>query len=300
MTDQQLVGGIEFGGTKTIMAVGDRNGHILNHECMPTGAPSSLVRSIGDYFAKQTALLGPVSAIGAGAFGPVVIDRRAPDFGHLLQTNKPGWSGFGLHSALSAATGHDVELVTDVGAAAIGEAMKGALRDTALGVYLTVGTGIGGAIICGGRPLPAMLHPELGHLPMKRPVGDDWPSTCAFHDDCAEGLAAGPAIAGRFGQPLNAFDSGSPQVELVADYLGQLCASLTLTLSPHRIVVGGGVAKAPGLLQLTGKAMRRHLNGYAVKGTEDPAFICAPALGDQAGIVGALLAASISANFVER
>jgi fructokinase len=292
MIEQPIVGGIELGGTKTVVAVGYPDGTIINCRSLPTAEPHLLVEQIADYFKEQASMIGALSAVGAGAFGPIVLDSTADDYGCLLGTNKAGWSGFPLHKALTTALGMPVALVTDVGAAGIGEARLGALRTTELGLYLTVGTGIGGAIICGGRPLPAMLHPELGHLPLQRQAQDTAASLCKFHSACAEGLAAGPAIEARFGLALSHFGRDSAQVALVADYLGQLCAALTLTISPQRIVIGGGVMKTAGLFAHTQAAMHRHLNGYAANGTQQSDFICPPLLGDHAGITGAILAAN--------
>lgn len=119
--------------------------------------------------------------MGVGAFGPIVLDRAAPDYGCLLATNKPGWPGFDLDSALRGAIGLPIALFTDVGAAAIGEARLGALRDVRLGVYLTIWNGIGGAIVLDGKVLPSALHPEMGHLALLRHKDDASPSTCRFH-----------------------------------------------------------------------------------------------------------------------
>jgi fructokinase len=229
--------------------------------------------------------------LGVGAFGPIVLDRSAPDYGCLLQTNKPGWSGFDLANGLRSVCGIAPYIVTDVAAAGIAEARLGALRNSAIGVYLTVGTGIGGAIICGGEPLPALLHPEMGHISLKRHADDAAPSTCRFHDSCAEGLAAGPAILKRFGQSLSHFAEGGRQHQMVADYLGQLCASLVLTLSPQRIILGGGVGKTPGLVTAAQAAMVHHLAGYAPTAIAAEDFICSPHFGQDAGITGALLLA---------
>lgn len=285
MPDTRLVGGIELGGTKTVLAVGLPDGRIVRRETIATRDPDTVMNEACTFFRAA----GPVHAVGVGAFGPVVIDPAHNAYGRLLETNKPGWSGFDLLGALTRALGVPAELVTDVGAAAIGEARLGALQSAALGIYLTVGTGIGGAIVCNGALLPAMLHPEMGHIALRRLADDGVTSTCRFHSDCAEGLAAGPAIIRRFGQSLSHFAEAGHERLLIAAYLGQLCANLVLTLSPHRIVMGGGVSQTPGLIPLVGEAMRRHLGGYAVAGTDAPEFLCLPELGQDAGITGALL-----------
>lgn len=283
-----LVGGIELGGTKVVAAVGRADGSIVSACTIPTTEPAALVERLVAFFHDHPQR---ISAVGVGAFGPVIVDPAAEHYGHLLETNKPGWSGFDLAGALAAGLKVPVRLLTDVGAAGLGEARFGALADTALGVYLTVGTGIGGAILCHGLPLPAMLHPEMGHVRLERQPGDDLVSTCRFHADCAEGLAAGPAIMARFGKSLSQCSPGGPEQLLIAEYLGQLCAQLVFLLSPQRIVIGGGVGQTPGLIRATHAAMVNRLGGYATHGIQQPDYICAPTLGKDAGIIGALLCA---------
>ena len=153
MAEQRLVGGIELGGTKTLVAVGFDDGRILASTSLPTVAPEVLVPRIAAFLRVQQAALGPIEALGVGAFGPIVVDRNAPSYGTLLQTNKPGWSDFNLAAALHSAIGLAPEIVTDVAAAGIAEAALGSLRMTQIGIYLTIGTGIGGAIIKAGAEL---------------------------------------------------------------------------------------------------------------------------------------------------
>lgn len=293
MPEKRLVGGIELGGTKSLVAVGYDDGTILERASLPTVAPELHVPQIAAFFNSQRVRLGPIEALGVGAFGPIVVAQHASNYGTLLQTNKPGWSDFDLASALRSAIGLAPNIVTDVAAAGIAEAAMGALSETELGIYLTVGTGIGGAIICHGKPLPALLHPEIGHIAIQRHTTDDASSTCRFHPNCAEGLAAGPAILARFGQSLSHFPPGSAEHALIADYLGQLCANLVLTLSPHRIVMGGGVSKTLGLVSATHTSMLTHLGGYAPKEVESEQFLCVPHLGQDAGIVGSLCVAGL-------
>jgi fructokinase len=289
MADRKLYGAIEFGGTKIVLAIGDSNGTIVLQEVIPTQAPGLVMPRIKAFFTRSNrSLVG----LGVGAFGPVVVDTDAPDYGRLLVTNKPGWSGFDLVGALGDTIGLPIALFTDVGAAAIGEARLGRLRDARLGVYLTVGTGIGGAILLDGNVLPGALHPEMGHIALLRHPDDPVQSLCQFHANCAEGLAAGPAIIARFGEPLNRFANAGKEHMLIADYLGQLCANLVLTISPHRIVIGGGVGQTPGLLPLVGNSMLLHLGGYAQQHASGEDFLAQPELGQNAGIVGALIGAS--------
>lgn len=290
MPDPAYHGAIELGGTKIVLAVGQADGRILQRTSVATVDPAAVMPQIGEFFRNCGHRL---AGIGVGAFGPIVLDPAAPNYGHLLQTNKPGWSGFDLVGALEQLLQLPVALVTDVGAAAIAEAHLGALRAAPLGVYLTVGTGIGGAIVLDGRVLPATLHPEMGHIALARAAEDQVPSRCQFHAHCAEGLAAGPAISARFGRTLSDCAEGGPEHQLIADYLGQLCANIVLTLSPHRLVLGGGVGQTPGLLPRIAQAMTRHLGGYASGPASQAGYLRAPELGQNAGIVGALLCGAL-------
>jgi fructokinase len=289
MTDARLYGGIELGGTKTVFAIGTGEGRIIARHTVPTRAPEAVIADAAGFFAASG---HTIAALGVGAFGPIVIDPAAPDYGQLCETNKPGWSGFDLVGALAQAMPVPLHLVTDVGAAAMGEARSGALRGHTIGVYLTVGTGIGGAIVAGGQILPALLHPEMGHITLRRLPDDTGPSTCAFHEACAEGLAAGPAIAARFGKSLDHFAPDSREFALIAGYLGQLCAQIVLMLSPQRIVLGGGVGGAPGIIEAVHRAMVDELGRYGPQAVAAPDYVTAPALGQDAGIAGALVCAA--------
>lgn len=287
MAETGLYGGIELGGTKTLVAVGDAEGRMFARATLPTTSPDVLLPQIAAFFADHSAGRD-LAGLGVGAFGPIVIDPAADDYGHLLETNKPGWSGFDLVCGLQGMCNAPITLVTDVAAAGVAEARLGALRGVDLGIYLTVGTGIGGAVLYRGQVLPALLHPEMGHLPILAHPDDPAGSICRFHNNCAEGLAAGPAIMARFGASLSEFTTGGPEHELIADYLGQLCATLVLALSPQGIVIGGGVGKTPGLVDAVHAAMLRQLGGYAGRSAAYEGFLRAPALDQDAGIVGAL------------
>lgn len=294
MSSSQIYAGIELGGTKTIAAIGKKDGAVIESARFATVEPEKLIEQVCSYLIGRASTLGEIAGLGVGAFGPIVLDESSPKFGVLLGTNKPGWGGFNLAAALQDRIDAPMSLVTDVAAAGIGEAKFGNLRGIDLGLYLTIGTGIGGALIHNGKPLASLLHPEMGHVPLVRQKGDLAPSLCDFHPNCAEGLAAGPAIAARFGAELSSLAPTGPEYALVADYLGQLLASLQLVASPQRVVIGGGVSQAAGLLELVRAAMKRHLASYVDCGLDDPGFIVPPRLAGEAGVVGALAAGVIA------
>lgn len=284
-----VYGGIEAGGTKWVCAVADAGGHVLATEVIPTSTPETTIGAVVRFFGDRR----PLAAIGIGTFGPVDVRPGSPTYGHILATPKPGWANTDVVSPLRAALGVPVRLDTDVNAAALGEWRRGA--GTGLGslAYLTVGTGIGlGAVVNGGL-VHGLLHPEFGHIRVPHdPVRDPFAGSCPFHGDCLEGLASGEAMRRRWGRPAERLDD-EPAWSLEAEYIALAIVNLTYTLSPERIVVGGGVAKHPSLLP----GVRERLLGLAARYPGPPLptgpdamneYVTAPSLGDHAGVIGAV------------
>jgi fructokinase len=282
--------GIETGGTKTVARLVRRDGTIVADLRWPTTTPEAACMSITG-FVRSHAEVGRLAGAGMAAFGPIILDSNA-DSGRVLETPKPGWTGSNLRRDLSEQLGIAVAVDTDVNAAAIAEQAIGAGRGCSSLAYMTIGTGIGAGLALSGKSLRGALHPELGHIRLVRADGDHFVSTCPYHGDCAEGLAAGPAVQRRLaGSTLDK----RPEIrDLVAGYLGQLVAAIVLAWSPHRVVIGGGLGSAPGLVGAIGKAYRDTLGGYGVGPCAlSPGFLASAALTD-AGLEGALLMAGIS------
>jgi fructokinase len=212
----------------------------------------------------------------------------------LLRTPKAGWADFDLRAGLARRFQVPLAIDTDVNAAALAEQQAGAARGSRSVAYVTVGTGIGGGLAIDGRTLRGALHPEVGHMRLRRRAGDRHISTCAFHDDCAEGLAAGPAVARRLGG-RGSLPEAPEVMETVAGYLGDLAANLVLAWSPHRMVFGGGVMAAPGLIEKIRQAMRAAIGNYEVIGPSQSDFLVPASLSD-AGLEGALLLARIAGH----
>lgn len=279
-----LVGAVELGGTKINVATGTGPNDVCASATIPTTTPEATLDAVADFLQAQAGL----AAIGIGSFGPVCLDRAAENWGDITATTKPGWSDTPVARMIGAATGLPVAFDTDVNAAALGEYRWGAIAGCGVGLYLTVGTGIGGGVIVDGTPLHGLVHPELGHI---RIVRDDrsFAGVCPFHGDCFEGLASGPAIAARLGVSLSESEPGGPGRAAIFDAIGQGLAAYVLTLSPHRIVVGGGVSKAPGFHAEAAARMRYWLAGYVPdKAIASAHFIVPPALGDRAGVLGGM------------
>ncbi len=283
--------GIETGGTKTVARLALRDGTIVAHQRWATTTPEAACLSITG-FVRSNAEVGHLAGAGMAAFGPMLLDRDG-DAGRVLATPKPDWTGSNLRRDLSDRLGITVAVDTDVNAAAIAEQAIGAGRGCASLAYLTVGTGIGAGLALSGKSLRGAMHPEFGHLMLVRAGGDHFASTCPYHADCAEGLAAGPAVQRRLdGSTLD----HRPEIrDLVAGYLGQLVAAIVLAWSPHRIVIGGGLGSAPGLVDAIRRAYPATLGSYGVGPSAlAPGFI-APASLPDAGLEGALLMAGIFA-----
>jgi fructokinase len=287
--------GVETGGTTVVCAAAAGPTEIVEQVSVPTTTPQRTLAEVAAFVARHRAA-GGLDAVGVGAFGPVDLDPHSRTFGVLGATPKRGWAGTRLLDPIREAAGCPVALETDVTAAALGEQRHGAgvgLRDLA---YVTVGTGIGLGAIVDGRPLHGTAHPEAGHLSVRRHPTDDFAGVCRLHGDCLEGLASGPAVAARWGRPAEALgDLLEPAVPVEASYLAQLVAAVLYVLSPARVVLGGGVAQMPGLLD----AVRRHAADLLAGAlgdhpASDPSsgFLTQPALGSRAGVVGALVLAA--------
>jgi fructokinase len=205
--------------------------------------------------------------------------------GFITDTPKPGWSRVDVAGTFRRALRVPVTIETDVNSAAFAEERWGAGIGCDPVVYVTVGTGIGGGAIVHGRPLHGATHPEMGHMRVPRHPDDPFPGACPFHGDCLEGLASGAAIRVRRGLPGEALTVDDPVWALEARYLALGLANIVTMLSPRRIIVGGGVMRQPSLLERVRGEMRALLAGY-VRMPEG--LVVPPALGDRAGVLGAL------------
>ncbi|HME37928.1 MAG TPA: ROK family protein [Steroidobacteraceae bacterium] len=304
MTDERrFFGGVEAGGTKFVCAVGDERGKIHADVRFPTTDPISTLGKVRAFLEEHSSRFGKLAGIGVGSFGPVELDRTGARYGFIGPTPKPGWSGTDIVGTLARAFSCPIGFDTDVNAAALAEHRWGSARDVKNLVYVTIGTGIGGGVIVDGAPIHGLMHPEIGHIyPRRHALDLAFDGVCPFHGDCLEGVASGPAILARTGASLQQLDEAHPQWEIEADYLGQLCAQLVVTLSPQRIVMGGGVMSQARLLPLVRRRMQRWLGGYIdrdqlLAGIDR--YVVPPELGVHAGVLGALAlamdaAASIS------
>jgi fructokinase len=296
---EALYGCLEAGGTKFLCAVGTPGQPWLERTWIVTETPVPTMNATIAFFKASRARHGPMAAIGVASFGPLQLDPRAPDWGALQRTPKKGWSGVSPAASLRAEFAIPVGLDTDVNAAAMAEAAEMADGDRSTLVYVTVGTGIGGGAVIGGLPVHGFRHPEMGHIvPPRHPLDQDFPGVCPHHGGCIEGLASGPAILARWGQKLSDLAADHPAHEIAAWYLAHLAVAVMSVLSPNRIVLGGGVMNTPGLLQRVRAQAARFNAGYFAENADVAEIIRGPVLGQEAGLIGALLLARRAAGQV--
>ncbi len=282
-----LYGAIEAGGTKWMCAVGTGPDQIAAHTTFPTTTPAETLGHAIDFLRPHT-----IDALGVGSFGPVDVHHSSPTWGYITTTPKPGWVNTDVAPMLQQTLGVPVHFDTDVNTAALGEHRWGAAQGLDTFTYFTVGTGIGGGVLANGKLLHGVLHPESGHmrLPHDR-VRDPFPGVCPFHGDCWEGLASGPALDRRWGQRGETLPADHPAWELEAHYLALALVNVICVLSPQRIIMGGGVMQQSQLFPLLRQNVQQLLNGYlqvpALLDAID-AYIVPPALGNRAGVFGAL------------
>lgn len=288
-----LVGGVEAGGTKFVCAVGSGPTDIRAELRFPTTTPEETLARTTAFFREwqEAHPSAPLEAVGLGSFGPVDPDPSSPTWGYITSTPKPGWADVDIAGAVASALDLAVGFDTDVNAAALGEWRWGAARGLDPVAYITVGTGIGSGGLLNGELMHGLMHPEIGHIrvPHDR-ERDPYPGRCPYHGDCLEGLASGPAIAERWGRPAEELAEDHAAWALEAEYLGHALATLTLVLSPRRIVLGGGVMGRRGLHGLVRRRVSQLLAGYIRHPLLDAGmerYIVPPGLGDRAGLLGA-------------
>lgn len=280
-----MIAAMELGGTKTVVAIGDSDGTLLEEFRFPTTRPDETFEAAVAWISER----GVPTSMGVAAFGPVQINLKAKNWGDMLPTPKPNWSGFSITKPLLGAfPDMKITLETDVNAACLAEAKIGAAAGLDNVVYITIGTGIGAGVLCDGRLMHGALHPEFGHLVTPRKDGDGFAGTCCFHGDCLEGMASGPAIERRWGKPGVELPEGHEAWETEAWYLAHGIQSLLAICSPERVVIGGGVSQAAGLHEKTEKLLIKLAAGY-FPALQNLPFVVPPRLGQEAGIRGALM-----------
>ncbi len=290
MTPDSIYGGIEAGGTKFICALGSGPGHIVSETRIETTTPDDTLQQVIHFF-RPAIVEKTIAILGVACFGPLDLDPRSSTYGFITSTTKPGWRNTDVVGRLQRELGIPVALDTDVNAAALSEFTWGAGRGFDPTLYLTIGTGIGGGVIVDGKPLRGLVHPEMGHIRLPRdPEQDPFPGICPFHGDCFEGLASGPALAKRLGHPAEDAADDDPVWRLEAHYIALAVQDFIVTLSPRKVILGGGIMQRDFLFPMIRQETQALLNGYVqhpVLLEHMDQYILPPLLGSQAGVLGA-------------
>lgn len=282
------IGALEAGGTKMVLAIYQEDGTKLEEITLPTLEPAETLPRMTGFFRDHQ-----VDALGVGSFGPLDLNPQSETYGYITSTPKLAWRNVPLLKELLDGRDIPAAIDTDVNAAILAEKELGAARGCDNAVYITIGTGVGGGVLTNGKPVHGMLHPEVGHMLLRPHPEDPNPrGVCPYHDGCLEGLAAGPAIGARIQGDAKALPDDHPTFAIEAYYLAQMCVNLIVTLSPERIILGGGVMQRQALLPLIRQETQRLLGGYVqtrqVLEHMDQ-YIVAPELFPLSGLVGSYL-----------
>lgn len=279
------LGALEAGGTKMVCAIGDENGEIFDKISIPTLTPADSMPKMIQYFKENN-----IEALGIGSFGPIDLHKDSPTYGYITSTPKQAWTNYDFVGGFAKELNCPIGFDTDTNAAALGEASFGATKGLDCSMYITIGTGIGVGIFVENKLLHGMLHPEAGHILMAKHPQDNYAGKCPFHGTCFEGVAAGPAIEERYGAKADTLEDRGDVWEMEAFYIAQALVNYTLTISPKRIVLGGGVMHQKQLFPLIREQFAKMLNGYVkTRELEDlESYIVPSVLNDNQGIMGCL------------
>ena len=278
-------GALETGGTKMVCAVGLEDGTIIDRVSIKTGNPDETVSEIVDYFSDKD-----IASLGIATFGPVDLNKESSTYGYILKTPKLAWANYDLLGNLKKSLDVPMEIDTDVNGACLGEMTFGCAKGQKNVIYVTIGTGIGVGISIDGKLVHGMLHSEGGHILLTRHPDDDFECICPFHRNCFEGIASGPAIEKRFGVPAKMLASNAFTWELESYYIAQALMTYILTISPTKIILGGGVMHQTQLFSMIRKKTLEMINGYVSAKELDniDEYIVPAALDDNQGILGAI------------
>ena len=289
-----MIVGIETGGTKVVCGAASlaspSDPTVVRR--FPTTTPGETIAAINGFLA-EIADSGPIDAFGLASFGPVNVDPDRPGYGRITGTPKLPWRNTPLLDRLDLGR-VPVAVLSDVSGAALGEHRFGAGVGCASLGYATFGTGVGVGLVHRGALISGNGYPELGHVLVRRHPLDDFAGVCPYHGDCLEGLASGPAVLQRWGADASSLGPDLQQgaFAVLGWYLAQITALVATTIGAQRVVLGGGVLQAPGLLEAA-RAALRSVTGGADAGLALPdaeQLMVPPALGDRSGLLGAIAA----------
>ncbi|OXM49450.1 ROK family protein [Amycolatopsis alba] len=270
MTGEELILGIDFGGTKVAIGLADRAGSLLVTRRLDTDAQAGAEQVVSRALAAARKLLADegaaddLAAIGVVSPGIVLEDRI------LLAPNVPGWEELRLRELVADEFGGvGIEVGTDAKAAALAEWRWGALADTDPAVFLSLGTGIAAAVLVGGRLLAGAngAAGEIGYNLLSPQDTDGFASGAAPLEEAVGGRGLGGRASVLLGRPVTAGElfglarenaQAKDLVGAALDELSMHVANLAIALDPQRIAVGGGLVRSADILL---PALRERLAG---------------------------------------
>lgn len=284
----ELYGGIEFGGTKTICAVGDVSGRLFAQATIPTTSVEETLQAVFDFFDER----GPIQALGVGSFGPLGVNRHSENYGSIYNAPKSGWKNVRLKDLLKDHFDVLIEFDLDVNCAAVGELNFGVAQDVDNFIYLTLGTGIGGALVMNKQLVHGILNLEMGHMHIPHePFMDGFKGTCNYHGDCLEGIASGYAIQQHYGRRAEEIESAEVW-GLEANYIAMALNNIIMTVGPEKIVLGGGLTHQAGFVEQIRSRVSTTVNGYMPLPSLGDYIVTSS--GETNGVLGAIKLAAAS------
>lgn len=285
------LGALEAGGTKMVCAIGDETGKIYEQVSIPTTTPEETMPKIIAYFQDKN-----IEAMGIAAFGPVDVKPDSPTYGSILDTPKLPWRNYSILNILKEAFPIPMGLDTDVNGSCLGEMTYGSAKGLGTVMYITIGTGIGAGIAIDGKLVHGMLHPEAGHILVAPVAGDEGNCVCPYHKNCLEGFATGPSIEKRWGMKAADLADKAEVWELESEYLAEAIVNFILTVSPQRIILGGGVMHQMQLFPLIRRKVVEKMNGYirTPEMADMDSYIVPASLQDDQGILGCIRMAELA------
>lgn len=291
-----IYAGVEGGGTTWVCVLcKDRVDNIIDKKEFCTRRPEETLVKIRKWLDARC-----FDALGIATFGPIDIKKGSDTWGFILKTPKAYWSFTDVVGALWNKK-CPVKFDTDVNAPALSEYLYSNKGENY--AYISVGTGVGVGLVINGKPVHGLLHPEGGHLLIRKRWNDSFSGICPYHDDCIEGLVSSRAIAKRLGisyKDLPNLLDDHPVWDFVAHAIACLCIDLILIVSPNRIILSGGVMKREILFSKIHLETQKMLNNYidhSVLTTDEiKSYIIPSKWKNNAGCIGALTLAEIAFN----
>ena len=302
--------GADIGGTTIKLGLFETLGNLIEVWEIPTRIEENgkyilidIAESIEEKLEEKKISKLDVEGIGIGVPGPVGRD------GNVLKCVNLGWGVFNVEREMTTLTGFKAKAGNDANVAALGEMWQGGGKGYSDIVMVTLGTGVGGGVIIGGKILTGIngAAGEIGHIPMK----DDEEFACGCgNKGCLEQYASANGIVAITKRYLDAhpeaettlrdmekitskeiFDEAKKgdkvsilMVNEVGRMLGKALASVACVINPEAFVIGGGMSKAGDILI---DAIKKYYTKYAFHASRETVFKMAE-LSNSAGIYGAV------------